>query len=238
MRGEVKPKTELHRKMVELIPNRLILGPSLSKRTYTVKTMMMDFGVNCFVNLRKKTATSHWYMPNNRLLSDLVEYAPRDNIKCISMYIPSDVPLKDKQMLAFVNRLAQMMKKDSELKVYIHDTDGTHVAASVALPLMYFLKTTAEKDTFDPIQAMRRKGKHHLVSSRNRDYVDQITRICELDKRSIHKHLLKRNVMQITAPPPPEKKKRKKIEVGAALHVYLTDKQRANRDDLFTFKKQ
>lgn len=183
-------KTELHTSIIELLPGcRLVMGPSPSaKRNNSVKSLIHDFGINCFVNLTPKHGASRWYMPNNNIL-DKLRVNEEDEIMCLSHPMSTETPEKDKTLLRFITRLCQIMKYRKDLKMYIHDYSGTYVAASVALPLAYFLKSTAEKQVYDPVQEMKRRGKHHVVSDRNKPYIDQIRRMCVLDKKSIHRHI-------------------------------------------------
>lgn len=181
--------TKLHRTMVELIPNRLIMGPPLGKtRSYTINVMLESFGVNCFVNLMPMRGKSRWYICNGNLVESLSKHATRpcDEIPCVSKPMSDEKPMKDKELFAFVTKLAGLLRNDADLVMYIHDCNGTYVAASVALPLLYFIK---RDKTFDPVQEMRRRGKHHLVSNRNKAFVDQIKRICDMDDKSIHPYM-------------------------------------------------
>lgn len=180
--------TKLHRTMVELIPNRLIMGPPLSKKNYPIKVMLKHFGVNCFVNLMPLRGKCRWYMYNGHLVEDLSEYATRpcDEIICVSNPMSDEKPMKDNDLFAFVIKLLGILQADDDIIMYIHDCKGTYVTATVALPLLYFLKNDK---SYDPVQDMKRRGKHQVVSSRDKVFVDQIKRICKLGDKSIHPYL-------------------------------------------------
>lgn len=192
-RDERVPKEVLHRTMIELMgDNRLILGPALNaKRNYHIKDMLLDFNINCFVNLLPARGQCQWYMSTRTgtLIENLQKHTDEmaPPVKCISFPMDSETPIKDDKLFAFITRLCHMLKKDPDMRMYIHDGDGTHVAASVALPLWYFMMQGG--DAFDPIQAMKRRGKHHVIPDRKKDFVQQIKRMCELDDKSIHRHL-------------------------------------------------
>lgn len=195
------PKETLHRSMVELIPdNRLILGPSLSsKRNYDIRDMLLDFNINCIVNLmpiplgQGQRGRANWYANEytGELIESLQEYDDDEHttVQCIRFPMDSEKPVKDTKLFSFVTKLCQMLKSNPTMRMYIHDGDGSHVAASVALTLWYFMQTPEEKKTFDPVQAMKRRGKHQVIPDRKKDFVAQIKRLCALDDKSIHRHL-------------------------------------------------
>lgn len=217
--------------MVELLPgNRLVLGPSLSaKRSYSITDMLLDFRFNYFVNLLPSNGKACWYMDQDRgtLIQKLQKYTGDDYVRCLSFPISSEHPAKDKQLFSFITRLCAILKKDPQARMYIHDGNGTHAAASVALPLVYFLKSVDEKKDFDPIKWMKRRGKHHVIPDRKKAFVKQIQRMCELDDKSMHRHIFKKKDAK-------EEKKRKQSSLFDFPQKQLTSEQKKARQSTFT----
>ena len=202
-----EPKSVLHRTMVELIPDkRLVIGPALSaKRNYSIKDMLIDFGINCFVNLMPDRGKCRWYMnvQQESLIMDLEKFTDDNGprVRCLSFPMDSETPTKDPKLFAFITKLYNILQKNPLVKMYIHDGSGTHVAASVALPLWYFIQKN------DPIQAIKRMGKHHVIPDRKKAFVQQIRRMYTLHDTSIHRHLFTppKKKKKTEEEPPPEK---------------------------------
>ena len=175
--------SELPISVVELIPDRLLMGPMPNKKSISVRDLLKQHDVNIFVNLCH-SKKARWYISEDqKLISSLWKDSVRGyNTVCIPFEMNSEEPLKDELIFKFISRLANIMRCDPNLKMYIHCYDGKWCSATIALCLWKFLH---EDTTFDPIQVVKSMGKHELI--KKKAFTEQIKRICEKDKRSLHK---------------------------------------------------
>lgn len=178
-----------YRSLVELIPDRLYMGPMPNKKSIPVKELLNkphDF--TAFVNLCS-SEKARWYMPNNTLIESLHEFALKgEKTVCLSLEMNSEEPLKDDIIFKFVSKLAVLMKDDPKMKMYIHCYDGKWCSGTIALCLWSFLMDDSTK--FDPIKEVKSMGKHDIVKKKL--FVDQIKRVCARDTKSLHKYFVKK----------------------------------------------
>ena len=100
-------------KCITLIPDRLVMGPMPNKKSITVKQLLLEHDIGCFINLTKE-GRSHWYMPGGTLKYDLQVHAIKGkDTLCYSLEMNSEEPLKEDIIFKFVSKIAQKMNSPS-----------------------------------------------------------------------------------------------------------------------------
>ena len=160
------------------------MGPTPRKDTISVYKLVRYYGISCFIDTLPKSQLWSWGPKPPRY--DNERYI-RNHSEGRAFPLSGEDPPKDHVLFKYVSGLAQQMRANPRMRIYVYDREGAYCAGLVALTLWYFLQ---QDEDLDPVQRMKRLGKHHVVPNRKKAFVLQIKSMCEKDKKSIHRHLL------------------------------------------------
>lgn len=136
--------------MSEVLAGKLYYGPPPKSKTMRE----LEEYVTLFVNLRTRTATSHWYSAKKPNTIELE--IPREEV-----YEDKGRNVKDKNKTVqqLVEQIANRIRNNGEV-VYIHCDDGHSTCGPIVLGVWYWLANN------DPLTEMRNRLNFAICTSR------------------------------------------------------------------------
>lgn len=173
--------------MSEVLAGKLYYGPPPKSKTMRE----LEEYVTLFVNLRTRTATSHWY--SAKKINTIELEIPREEV-----YEDKGRNVKDKNKTVqqLVEQIANRIRNNGEV-VYIHCDDGHSTCGPIVLGVWYWLANN------DPLTEMRNRLDFAICTSREqRAQLDAIKLYAD-KKRKWNEWKFPPKAPSAAEPPPP-----------------------------------